>query len=207
MILGLLGRKLGMTQYFEADGTVTAVTAVEAGPCTVIRVKTAGRDGYEAVQLGFGQAKRLTKPVRGQLKGLGEFRYLREVRVREPAEHAPGEVVSTDIFQPGERIAVVGTSKGKGFAGTVKRHHFHGGPKSHGQKDKHRSPGSIGAGTTPGRVFKGLRMAGHMGARRVTTRMLRVVTVDPERNLLLIEGSVPGATSGLLTLRKIQEGS
>ncbi len=206
MILGLLGRKLGMTQHIGEDGIVTAVTAILAGPCTVVQMKTAERDGYDAAQLGFGQAKRLTRPAQGHLKGLGEFRYLREVRLSEPAAHGAGEVVDTTIFQPGERIAVVGTSKGKGFAGTIKRHHFSGGPKSHGQKDKHRAPGSIGAGTTPGRVYKGQRMSGHMGARRVTTRNLRVISVDLERNLLLVEGSVPGATNGLVMLRKFKEG-
>jgi large subunit ribosomal protein L3 len=206
MILGLLGRKLGMAQRFNEDGTVSAVTAVEVGPCTVIRVRTPERDGYEAVQLGFGHAKRLTKPVRGQLQGLGEFRYLREVRARDAAAHTPGEVVRGDIFQPGERIAVMGTSKGKGFAGGVKRYHFHGGPKTHGQKDRHRAPGSIGAGTTPGRIVKGHHMAGHMGDRRVTVLNVRVVAVDAERNLLFIAGAVPGATDGLLMLRKLPEG-
>lgn len=202
MIPGIIGKKIGMTQVFNPDGTVSAVTAILVGPCVVTQVRSKERDGYSAVQLGFGEAKRLNKPELGHLKGVGKLRYLREFRVAETADVAVGQRVEVSIFQVGERVDVTGISKGRGFAGVVKRHHFRGGPKTHGQSDRHRAPGSIGATTTPGRVLKGQRMAGHMGHRRVTAQNLRVILTDPERRLLLVEGAVPGARNGLLLVKR-----
>ena len=200
--IGLIGKKIGTTQMFRPDGRAEAVTAVEAGPCVITQVKTKVKDGYDALQLGFGQAHRLTKPMEGHLRGTGRFRYLREISLDELGDVQAGQTVDASIFQPGDLVNVIGTSKGRGFAGGVRRHGFHGGPKTHGQSDRHRAPGSIGAGTTPGRVIKGLKMAGHMGNHRVTTQNLEVMQVDQERNLLLIKGAVPGARNGLLLIRK-----
>ena len=163
MVLGIIGRKLGMTQTFRENAKAEAVTAIEAGPCTVIQVKTAAKEGYNAVQLGFGKAKRLKSPQRGHLKELGEFKYLREFRIEDVESVEVGQKIDASLFKAGDLVDVSGISKGKGFAGVVKRHHFAGGPKTHGQSDRHRAPGSIGAGTSPGRVWKGMRMAGHMG--------------------------------------------
>jgi len=205
MIPGILGKKIGMTQIFAEDGTLVPVTAIEAGPCVVTQIKTSAKEGYDAIQLGFGEAKKLNKPQQGHLKQLGSFKYLREFRIKDPSEVSLGQKVSVEIFQPGELVDVTGTSKGRGFAGVVKRHHFAGGPKSHGQSDRHRAPGSIGAGTNPGRVIKGLRMAGHMGNERVTVKNLKVIRVDPNRNLLLVKGAVPGPRNGLLSIRKVSK--
>jgi large subunit ribosomal protein L3 len=191
-----------MTQVFSSAGEARGVTVVEAGPCVVVQIKTTERDGYDAVQLGFGQRKSLTKPMRGHVKQLGNFRYLREVRVDDPNEYEIGQSLGADVFEAGDIVNVVGTSKGKGFAGGVKRYHFRGGPKTHGQSDRHRAPGSIGSGTTPGRVRKGLRMAGHMGDERVTVKNLRVFQSNPERGILLIEGSVPGGVNGVVRVTK-----
>ena len=191
-----------MTQIFRDNGKAEAVTAIEAGPCLVIQVKTTAKEGYNAVQLGFGQAKRLNSPQKGHLKGLGQFRYLQELRVDDAEATKVGGKVDVSLFKAGDLIDVTGVSKGKGFAGVVKRHHFAGGPKTHGQSDRHRAPGSIGATTSPGRVFKGMRMAGHMGNNRVTVRHLEVFEADPARNLLLVKGAVPGARNGLLLIRK-----
>jgi large subunit ribosomal protein L3 len=202
MIQGIIGRKLGMTQIFMDNDKAEAVTAIEAGPCLVIQVKTAAAEGYNAVQLGFGQAKRLKSPQKGHLKGLGQFRYLREFRVDDTEAIKAGDKVDVNLFKMGDTVDVTGVSKGKGFAGVVKRHHFAGGPKTHGQSDRHRAPGSIGATTSPGRVFKGMRMAGHMGNSRVTVCHLEVLGTDPDRNLLLVKGAVPGARNGLLLIRK-----
>ncbi|HEY8490398.1 MAG TPA: 50S ribosomal protein L3 [Dehalococcoidia bacterium] len=199
---GLLGRKLGMTQIWDETGTVVPVTVVEAGPCVVTQVKTEETDGYNAIQVGWGTRKRLNKPMQGHLKGLGNFRYLREFRVEDPAAYELGQRITVELFQPGDLVDVTGTSKGRGFAGVVKRHGFAGGPKTHGQSDRHRAPGSIGSTTTPGKVFKGLRMAGHMGAQQVTVKNLRVVRVDPERGILMLRGAVPGARNGLLKIRR-----
>jgi len=199
---GLIGKKIGMTQVFTEDGLVKAVTAIEAGPCVVTQVKTVDKEGYNAVQLGFGEGKRLNAPERGHLGKLGRFRHLREFRMAEAPSVEPGHSVDVSMFKPGDRVDVSGTSKGRGFAGGVKRHHFRGGPKTHGQSDRHRAPGSVGSGTTPGRVWKGLKMAGHMGHERVTVRRLEVVRSDPDRNLLLLNGAVPGAPRGLLVIRK-----
>ena len=202
MITGIIGRKIGMTRVFTEKGTVQPVTAIEAGPCTVTQVKTNERDGYSSVQLGFGQARRLNLPQQGHLRRLGRFRHLREFRVADLSQVEPGQRVDASLFQPGDLVDVVGVSKGMGFAGTVKRYHFRGGPKTHGQSDRHRAPGSIGAGTTPGRVIKGMRMAGHMGNARVTVRNLEVVRAEPQKNLLLVKGAVPGARNGLLLIKK-----
>lgn len=202
MVQGIIGKKIGMTQVFKDDGTVEAVTAIEAGPCIVTQVKTSARDGYDAVQLGYGPTKRLNSPERGHLGKLGLFRHLREFRVRDLGAVEVGQVINVSLFKAGDLVDVIGTSKGRGFAGVVKRHHFAGGPKTHGQSDRHRAPGSIGATTSPGRVFKGMRMAGHMGNERVTVKGLKVVQADPDRNLLLVRGAVPGARNGLLTIKR-----
>ena len=206
MIPGIIGKKLGMSQIFEDNGKVEAVTAIEAGPCTVIQVKTGKKEGYDAVQLGFGEAKKLNSPQRGHLKELGQFRYLREFRVNNTEDIQVGDNVDASLFKAGDLIDITGISKSKGFAGVVKRHHFRGGPKTHGQSDRHRAPGSIGATTSPGRVFKGTRMAGHMGNDRVTARHLEVFEADPERNLLLVKGAVPGVKNGFLLIRKSSKG-
>ena len=202
MLSGLIGRKIGMTQVFTEGGTVEAVTAIEAGPCTVTQIKSVDKEGYNAVQLGFGEAKRLNSPERGHLGKLGMFKHLIEFRVEDTSDIELGHRIDVSLFQSGDLVDVVGVSKGKGFAGTVKRHHFAGGPKTHGQSDRHRAPGSIGAGTDPGRVLKGHKMAGHMGNRRVTVKRIKVVKADPDRNLLLVGGAVPGARNGLLEIRK-----
>ncbi len=191
-----------MTQVFEEDGRVVPVTVIQAGPCIVTQVKTREKDGYEAVQLGFGETKQLNKPESGHLKGKGNCRYLREVQADDASEFEVGQRIGVDIFEPGEVLDVIGRSRGRGFAGTMKRHRFGGGPRTHGQSDRARAPGSIGGGTTPGKVFKGLKMAGHMGNRRITAKGLKVVRVDPDRNLLLVKGGVPGAPNGLLQIRR-----
>ena len=202
-----MGKKVGMTQVFHQDGWVVPVTVIRAGPCTVIQLRSMTTDGYEAAQLGFQEAKRLNKPLRGHLKENGFARYLREFPVEELEPLQVGQRITVEMFQPGERVDVVGTSKGRGFQGVMKRHGFAGGPRTHGQSDRARAPGSIGGGTTPGRVFKGKPMAGHMGNVRVTAKNLEVVQVDPERNLLLVRGSVPGTPNGLLMIRKTKNGS
>lgn len=198
----ILGRKVGMTQVFAANGEARGVTVVEAGPCVVVQVKTKDRDGYDAVQLGFGARRRVNDALRGHFRRLGEFQYLREVRVDDASAYAVGQKFGAELFEAGDRVDVVGTSKGRGFAGGVKRHGFRGGPKTHGQSDRHRAPGSIGSGTTPGRVRKGLRMAGHMGDARVTVKNLRVFASDAARGVLLLEGAVPGAKGGLVQIAK-----
>ena len=199
---GLLGRKIGMTRIFDEHGEVIPVTIIEAGPCYVTQIKTVEKDGYNAIQLGFGEAKRLNKPQQGHLKDLPPVRYLRELRTDDASRYKVGQVLDVGLFQVGELVDIVGISKGRGFAGVVKRHGFRGGPKTHGQSDRQRAPGSIGSGSTPGWVIKGMRMAGHMGVARVTVQNLRVVMVDPERNLLAVKGGVPGAPKGLLFIKK-----
>ena len=202
MVPGIIGKKVGMTQVFGERGKMEAVTLILAGPCTITQVQSTAKEGYNAVQLGFGQAKRLTKGEQGHLKDLGKFRYLREFGVEDATAVKVGDKVDVSAFQPGDRVDVIGVSKGKGYAGVVKRHHFHGGPKTHGQTDRHRAPGAIGATTSPGRVLKGLRMSGHTGMDRVTTRHLEVFKTDPEKNLLLVRGAVPGNRDGLLLISK-----
>ena len=202
---GILGTKLGMTQIFTEDSRAVPVTVIQAGPCTVTQVKTKEKDGYEAVQLAFAEAGRekVNKPMSGHFRAAGAkpARYLVELRTDGGSEFQPGQEIKADIFQPGDRADVVGVSKGKGFAGTMKRHGFAGLGGSHGTERKHRSPGSIGAAATPSRVFKGTRMAGQMGNERVTVLNLQVVEADPERNLLLLRGAVPGPTGGLVMIR------
>ena len=202
MLRAFVGKKIGMSQVFGGNGGVIPVTVIQAGPCAVTQIKTKETDGYEAVQLGFGEAKRLSKPLAGHLKNSHMSRYLREVKADDVAEYQVGQRISVDIFQPGELVDVIGRSKGRGFAGVVKRHGFSGGPRTHGQSDRNRAPGSIGAGTFPGRVFKGMRMAGHMGDERITVKNLEVIRVDLERNLLLVKGGVPGAPNSLVLIRK-----
>ncbi len=202
MLQGIIGKKVGITQIFRDNGKAEAVTAIEAGPCIVIQVKTAANEGYSAVQLGFGETKQLKSPQKGHLKGLGQLRYLREFRVDDTEAVKSGDKVDVSLFKEGDKVDVTGVSKGKGFAGVVKRHHFAGGPKTHGQTDRERHPGAIGSTTSPGRVLKGMRMAGHMGDERVTVRHLEVFKADPARNLLLVKGAVPGNRNGLLLIRK-----
>jgi large subunit ribosomal protein L3 len=208
---GIIGKKVGMTQVFDDRGEVIPVTVIEAGPCYVAQIKTVERDGYTAIQLGFEEAKpkHLTKPQLQHLQksNLPALRHLRELRVQEDdlADLEEGGKVTVDMFEVGEYVDVTGTSKGKGFAGVVKRHGFGGGPKTHGQSDRLRAPGSIGACTTPGRVFKGMRMAGRMGGERVTAQSLKVELVDPERNLLAVRGAVPGGKNGLVLIRQARK--
>lgn len=201
---GLIGKKIGMTQIFDEAGVALPVTVIEAGPCYVTQVRSHEVDGYSAVQLGFGEThpKRLTGGQLGHLKvnDLPPLRYLREFRIKNP-EVALGDKVTVENFEVGERVDITGTSKGKGFQGGVKRHGFRGGPKTHGQSDRQRAPGSAGAGSTPGRIFKGKRMPGQMGNVRVTSQGLKVVLVDTERNLIGVMGSVPGAKGGLVTIK------
>ena len=205
-IQGIIGRKLGMTQIFRDNGEEEAVTAIEAGPCAVTQIKTAAKDGYNAVQLGFGETKRLNSPRRGHLKELGQLKYLREFRVDDAEAVKVGDRIDVSLFKVGDLVDITGVSKGKGFAGVVKRHHFAGGPKTHGQSDRHRHPGSIGAGASPGRVLKGTRMAGHMGNEKVTVRHLEIFEADPARNLLLVKGAVSGGRNGLLLIKKSSGG-
>ena len=203
MSIGLIGRKVGMTQVFQDDGTMVAVSVLAVAPNTVTRLRTLERDGYTAVQLGTDVVARLTKPEAGQLgEGLPKVATVREFRVDDVDAFEVGQTVSIDdLFSPGDLVDVTGVSKGKGFAGQIKRHNFKRGPKTHGS-DHHREPGSIGPGTTPGRVYKGMRMAGHMGDDRVTVRKVRIVRTDSERNLLLVNGSLPGSRNSLILVKK-----
>jgi large subunit ribosomal protein L3 len=201
MSIGLIGRKVGMTQVFQDDGTMVAVSVVAVEPNTVTRLRTPERDGYTAVQIGIEESKKITKPERGQLKDLPPLSTIREFRVDSVDDFQVGQKLDVSLFEAGELVDITGVSKGKGFAGHIKRHHFKRGPKTHGS-DHHREPGSIGPGTTPGRVYKGLRMAGHMGDHRATIKKLRVVRTDPERNLILVKGSLPGARNALILVKK-----
>ena len=202
---GILGTKLGMTQVFDESGQVTPVTVVKAGPCVVTAVRTPDRDGYSAVQFGYGEIdpRKVTKPVSGVFEkaGLTPRRYLAELRTDDASEYQLGQEVTAGVFEAGQLVDATGTSKGKGTAGVVKRHGFRGLSSSHGTQRKHRSPGSIGGCATPGRVFKGLRMAGRMGAVRTTVQSLTVHSVDADRGLLLIKGAVPGPAGGLVLVR------
>lgn len=198
---GLIAKKIGTTQMFREDGTSDDVTVVQAGPCTITQIKTPETDGYTGVQLGFEEVRKLNKPRQGHLAPVDTlFRHLREFGVDDPENLEVGQSINADLFQSGDRIDATGTSKGRGFQGGVKRYNFRGGPKTHGQSDRHRAPGSIGAGSTPGRVIKGLRMAGHMGHARITTRNLEVVESDPDRNLMFIKGSVPGGRNSIVLI-------
>ena len=200
--IGLIGRKVGMTQVFQDDGTMVAVSVLAIEPNTVTKLRTSERDGYTAVQIGTEVSKRLNKPETGQLKDLPKVATIREFRVDSVDDVTVGQVFSIgDLFEAGDMVDVTGVSKGKGFAGVIKRHNFHRGPQTHGS-DHHRAPGSIGPGTTPGRVYRGLKMSGHMGSERVTVKKVRVVRTDPDRNLRLVKGSLPGARGGLITVKK-----
>lgn len=201
MSIGIIGRKVGMTQIFADDGTLVPVSVLAVEPNTVTALRTPERDGYSAVQLGAGAARRLTKPRLGQLKGLPRVRDVREFRVDDVTPYEVGQTLDVSLFADGDHVDVTGVSKGKGFAGTIKRHNYRRGPETHGS-DSHRAPGSIGGGTTPGKVFKGTGMAGHMGDERVTVKKATIVKADTERNLLLIKGPVPGARNALILVRK-----
>jgi len=207
MVRGLIGKKLGMTQVFAPDGSVIPVTVVEAGPCRVVQKKTLERDGYEAVQLAYQEERkrrRLKRPLEGHFRkaGLPQYRYLREFR--GPVDGVEvGQEVTVEIFRPGERVSVTGVSRGKGFAGVMRRYGYHGGPDSHGSMFN-RAPGSIGSSAFPSRVWKNKGLPGHMGARRVTVKGLEVVEVRKEQNLLLLRGALPGSPGGLVLIRKVQ---
>jgi len=205
MTEGIIGKKLGMTQVYGKGGKTEAITAIQAGPCTVMQVKTVEKDGYSAAQLGFGEVKRHKTAKKGKAKEKEavKFKYAREFRLLDNSpKMEAGQKIDVTLFKAGDIIDVIGISKGKGFAGGVKRYHFHGGPKTHGQSDRWRAPGSVGSNTSPGRVYKGLRMAGHMGSVRVTVSNLEVLEADPARNLLLVKGAVPGMTNGLVLVQK-----
>jgi len=220
---GILGKKVGMTQIFDERGEVIPVTVIEAGPCYVTHIKSADKDGYQAVQLGFGEVKekRLSRGERGHqgllktdekhpkrrtVGAVPAMRHLREFKIKSDEGITLGQKITADVFAAGDHVDVVGTSKGKGFAGNVKRHHFSGGPRTHGQSDRQRSPGSIAPTTSPGKVHKGKHMAGHMGSARVTASNLTVVMVDAERNLLAVRGPVPGAAGSLMVVKQARKG-
>jgi large subunit ribosomal protein L3 len=204
---GLIGKKVGMTQLFDDSGKAVPVTVIKAGPCYVTQVRTVDTDGYQAVQLGYEETKpqRLTGGELGHLKlnDLPPLRYLKEFRTTEEIEE--GQMLTVDVFAEGERVDIVGRSKGRGFAGVVKRYGFSGGPKTHGQSDRLRAPGSIGAGSTPGRVFKGKRMPGRMGNETVTSQNLLISRIDPENNIIAVRGSVPGPKNGLVIIKEARK--
>jgi large subunit ribosomal protein L3 len=204
MEMGLIGKKLGMTQIFWEDGAAIPVTVIEAGPCVVIQKKTKKTDGYDAVQLGFGRRKekKATKPLKGHFKKAdkGYFQFIREIRTDTPDDYEVGQELKADIFGVGDRVDVIGTTKGKGFAGVIKRHGFHGGRATHGSMF-HRAPGSIGASAYPSRVFKGTKLPGHMGNQRKTVQNLTVVGVRADRNLILVKGAVPGSRNGIVLIK------
>ncbi|MBI2858323.1 MAG: 50S ribosomal protein L3 [Chloroflexi bacterium] len=202
MIHGIVGKKIGMTQIFAPDGRIIGITAIEAGPCMVTQVKTKGKDGYEAVQVGFGKARKVNSALAGHLGNLDKVRHLKEITADATDGVEVGSKLDASLFAKGDKVDITGISKGKGFAGGVKRYHFHGGPKTHGQSDRWRAPGSIGSTTTPGRVLKGQRMAGHMGSDQVTIKNLRVMEADPVRNLLLVRGAVPGPIGTIVLIHK-----
>jgi len=202
LIGGLLGRKLRMSRIVSPAGEVVATTLLSVGPCYVTQLKTADRDGYEAAQIGYEESRKLNRPQQGHLGRGPKLRHLREVPIHPGEEPAVGQMFDVSLFTPGDRVDVIGNSKGRGFAGVMKRHGFHGGPKTHGQSDRWRAAGSIGAGTTPGRVLKGTKMAGRMGAERVTVKNLEVLATDPERGLLALKGAVPGPSGGLIAVVK-----
>jgi large subunit ribosomal protein L3 len=203
MIQGMIGQKLGMTQIFDDAGVVHPVTVIELGPNVVTQIRTEEKDGYEAIQLGFGLDKRLNKPEQGHRRASGFMsKTLREVKADDVDAFQVGQQIKADTFAVGDVVDVIGTSKGRGFQGGMKRHNFRGANKTHGQSDRWRAPGSIGASATPGRVYKGMRMAGHMGHARVTIQNLTVMRVDPERNLILVKGSVPGPIKSTLIVQR-----
>lgn len=201
-IEGLLGKKLGMLQIFDEEGRQRGVTAVEVGPCFVSQIKSPERDGYSAIQIAYEEVKAVNKPEAGHLSGVGRnLKHVTEFPTSGETSYAVGDQIGVELFEPGINVDVTATSKGRGFAGVVKRHHFAGGPKTHGQSDRHRAPGSIGAGTSPGRVFKGTKMAGHMGAERSTVLNLEVVARNDDRGVIFVAGSVPGPNGGVVRVR------
>lgn len=206
-IEGILGRKLGTTQVFDEKGRLRGVTAVEVGPCFVTELRTPEKHGYAAVQVGYQDDRRLNKPEAGHLRAAGnlKLRHLTEFRTSGQESYSLGDRIGIELFAAGEKVDVTATSKGRGFQGGVRRHNFRGGPKTHGQSDRHRAPGSIGSGTTPGRVFKGTRMAGHMGAIRTTVRNLEVVSRNEEQGVIFVAGSVPGPRGGLVRVRSARK--
>ncbi len=211
-IHGLIGRKLGMVQIIQDDGRVVGCTVLEVGPCPVTQIRTHDRDGYQAVQVGFGRVPewKVSKPERGHTGSNGALRHLAEFSAdsEDYGGLSVGQTINAaEVFQVGDRVDVRGVGKGKGFAGGVKRHGFHGGPRTHGQSDRHRAPGSVGAGTTPGRVLRGTRMAGRMGGKNASTLNLEIIQIQPERGLVFVNGSVPGATSGLIQIRQTKRRS
>lgn len=205
MRVGILGRKIGMTRFFSESGEAFPVTVIEAGPCPIVQIKTKARDGYDAIQIGFGQKKEnsVNNPARGHFKkaNVQPLKILREIRTDEVEKYKVGDNITLEEFSKIRLVDITGISKGKGFAGVVKRHHFHGGDATHGA-ETHRAPGSIGASSFPSRVVKGLRMAGRMGGERVTIQNLKVVKVDTERNILIVKGSIPGPKNCILMIRK-----
>ena len=208
-MIGLLAKKVGMTQVYEEGGRVVPVTVLTAGPCPVVQIKTKERDGYTALQIGFGTKREalIRKPIQGHLKKhqASGVRMLREIRVDDASTYEVGQKLDVSLFEVGSSVDVVGVSKGRGFAGTVKRHKFNVGPMTHGSMN-HRAPGSIGQCATPGRVFKGRKLPGHMGDRNVTVRNLQVVRIDPENHILLVRGAVPGAFNAEVLVRKTKKG-
>ncbi|EGB16603.1 50S ribosomal protein L3 [Pseudodesulfovibrio mercurii] len=204
--LGLLGRKLGMTRIFKSDGTICPVTVIEAGPCAVMQIKTTDKEGYNALQLGYDTVpeRKVNKPMKGHMAKAGDalYRHLKEFPLEVVDGYELGQEITVDIFAAGEKVKVTGTSKGKGFQGVMKRHNFNGSRASHGAEKVHRVPGSVGNATYPGRVWKGKRMAGHMGSERVTLSNVEIVDVRPEDNVLLVKGQVPGPNNGLVMIRK-----
>jgi large subunit ribosomal protein L3 len=206
---GLLGKKLGMTRIFDESGEVIPVTVIEAGPCFVTQKKTVEKDGYSAIQIGFDETeqRKLTKPNWMRLKkhDLPALRHMRELQMSDTSAYEVGQKLLADVFKPGDAVDVTGVSKGRGFAGVVKRHGFRGGPSTHGQSDRQRHPGSVGAGTSPGHVLKGMRMGGRMGGRSATAQNARVVMVDPERNLILVRGAIPGGKNGLVLISEARK--
>jgi len=201
MAIGLIGKKVGMTAVFAEDGTMVPVSVVAVEPNTVTALRTVDRDGYTAVQVGAGKARKLTKPRAGQLKGLPQVKHAREFRLDDVSEYEVGQTLDVSLFEAGEMVDVTGVSKGRGFSGTIKRHGFRRGPETHGS-DSHRQPGSIGAGTYPGKVFKGTPMAGRMGNDRITVKKVAIVRTDAERNVILLKGPLPGARNALIMIRK-----
>lgn len=206
-MVGIIGKKIGMTSIFTEDGTFVPTTVIEAGPCVVTQIKTKDNDGYDALQIGFGEQResRVSLPLRGHFKkaGIKPVKILREIRGIDITNYKVGDYITVDsIFSPGDLVKVVGTSKGRGFQGVVKRHHFGGGKRTHGQSDRERAPGSIGSSSYPSRVFKGMRMAGRMGGTRVSVKNLEVIRIIPESNLLLIKGSVPGHINSYVEIHK-----
>jgi large subunit ribosomal protein L3 len=202
MIEGIIGKKLGMTQLFRDNGKLEAVTAIEAGPCAITQIKVKDKEGYNAVQLGFGTKKKVASAKTKKSDEKTQYKHIREFRAETTDDIKVGDKVDVSLFKAGDLVDVCGISKGKGFAGVVKRYHFKGGPKTHGQSDRTRHPGAIGSTTYPGRVWKGMRMAGHMGSDQVTIKNLEVFQANPEKNLLLVKGAVPGARNGLVVIKK-----